>query len=346
MRRFNETREALARRSASRPQHSLLERLRAAHQAANKTLGSKSRFDVRQVAVGLEHAIDRFNGARPVWTQHLVDLMLSMQARGVTLSPKSYPHAAEDVRLACNAFLGQSFRSRRAAVFSAISPWVELTLLSWGVSSVTTVDYNPPIVEARLPGMATARVLSQPDLASVCTQQSSSRFGLIVSFSGIEHDGLGRYGDPINCDGDLAAMSEMWACLDTGGILFLGIPTNCRDDDGRSFKFFHRIYGPSRLPVLLQGFDVLGWVWDGQVVRGNHTTFDAPMGGPGNRTIWCRSLRSCGVRRPWLTWQHQPVIALRKNSLREPRPDLDNISYIRSPARVRACQAASHIPST
>ena len=41
-------------------------------------------------------------------------------------------------------------------------------------------------------------------------------FDAIVSFSGLEHDGLGRYGDPVNPYGDFSAMREIWLCLKPG----------------------------------------------------------------------------------------------------------------------------------
>ena len=39
-------------------------------------------------------------------------------------------------------------------------------------------------------------------------QTKKALFDVVLSFSSIEHDGLGRYCDPINPDGDRAAMEE------------------------------------------------------------------------------------------------------------------------------------------
>jgi hypothetical protein len=38
----------------------------------------------------------------------------------------------------------------------------------------------------------------------------------------VEHDGLGRYGDPINPFGDLESIARARCLLKHGGILFLG----------------------------------------------------------------------------------------------------------------------------
>jgi hypothetical protein len=77
-------------------------------------------------------------------------------------------------------------------------------------------------------------------------------YDTLVSFSGIEHSGLGRYGDPINPDGDIEAMADMHRALAPGGYLLLAIPTYA------SYQvqgIQHRIYGPERLAQMIENFD-------------------------------------------------------------------------------------------
>ena len=73
------------------------------------------------------------------------------------------------------------------------------------------------------------------------------------ALSSIEHDGLGRYGDPLDPDGDLRAMKEAKQFLKKDGIMFLSIPA------GYDTVFFnvHRVYGEKRLPLLLKEWDKL-----------------------------------------------------------------------------------------
>ena len=47
---------------------------------------------------------------------------------------------------------------------------------------------------------------------------------LIFSFSSLEHDGLGRYGDPINPFADLESIARAWCMLRDGGTFMLGLP--------------------------------------------------------------------------------------------------------------------------
>jgi SAM-dependent methyltransferase len=79
------------------------------------------------------------------------------------------------------------------------------------------------------------------------------RFDQIVNCSSVEHVGLGgRYGSFENEDGDLEAMARLRRVLVPGGRHLLTIPV------GRDGVFApqHRVYGPDRLPRLLDGYTV------------------------------------------------------------------------------------------
>ena len=47
-------------------------------------------------------------------------------------------------------------------------------------------------------------------------------FDAIVTFSSIEHSGLGRYGDALNPWGDILTIARAWCVTKTGGQLVLG----------------------------------------------------------------------------------------------------------------------------
>jgi hypothetical protein len=65
---------------------------------------------------------------------------------------------------------------------------------------------------------------------------------------------LGRYGDPINPDGDLEAMGKCYDLLKDGGMLFLAVPIGLDEVVWNA----HRIYGKIRLPVLISQFKLIG----------------------------------------------------------------------------------------
>lgn len=90
-----------------------------------------------------------------------------------------------------------------------------------------------------------------------------SSLDLIINCSAIEHVGLGRYGDSLDTNGDLGAMKLLGSLLKPGGIMLLTIPVG----QDATFAPRHRVYGPERLPRLLDGYLVehkVYWAKDGR----------------------------------------------------------------------------------
>jgi hypothetical protein len=76
------------------------------------------------------------------------------------------------------------------------------------------------------------------------------KYDVIISFSSLEHDGLGRYGDPINPNGDIDACIEAYSMLNKEGYFICGIPIG----DGCIEGNFHRIYNKKRIDKLFSLF--------------------------------------------------------------------------------------------
>uniref|UniRef100_A0A914XVS8 DUF268 domain-containing protein n=1 Tax=Panagrolaimus superbus TaxID=310955 RepID=A0A914XVS8_9BILA len=93
--------------------------------------------------------------------------------------------------------------------------------------------------------------LYAPDLPSK-KDDYYGKFDFIVSFSSIEHSGLGRYGDPIDPIGDIREMNKIHCMLKPKGLLFLGFPVGV---DKVVFNA-HRIYGRIRLGMMFEGFNL------------------------------------------------------------------------------------------
>ena len=62
----------------------------------------------------------------------------------------------------------------------------------------------------------------------------------MITFSSLEHSGLGRYGDQLNPWGDLIAMARAWCVLRPGARALVGVPTAKDTICFNSNKF----YGP------------------------------------------------------------------------------------------------------
>jgi hypothetical protein len=68
-------------------------------------------------------------------------------------------------------------------------------------------------------------------------------FDVIVSFSSVEHSGLGRYGDALNPWGDLQTIARAWCITKPGGCMVLGVPDDEPNADTIQFNA-HRVYDP------------------------------------------------------------------------------------------------------
>lgn len=135
-----------------------------------------------------------------------------------------------------------SIKNKTVAVIGSVVPWYESIVLAYGGIPIT-VEYN-------LPGY------NHPKITEILLTEvlkSNMKFDYAISISSIEHDGLGRYGDPLNPDGDIRAMSEIKTLLNPEGLLFMAVPVGL----DKIVWNAHRIYGNKRLPKLLKNWKVV-----------------------------------------------------------------------------------------
>jgi hypothetical protein len=133
-----------------------------------------------------------------------------------------------------------------------------------GANRVYVVDYNKPICDNEKIEVLDHKEITEKEITS----------DFAISYSSYEHDGLGRYGDPLSPNGDFRAMREAHKFLNDNGILFLGIPLG---EDCIVWNA-HRIYGKNRLPLLLKGWQLLD-VFDITPPKDSpEYPFDLPLG--------------------------------------------------------------------
>jgi len=123
-------------------------------------------------------------------------------------------------------------------LIGSANPWYEAVCLAHGASSVTVSEYGSR------PFINTAIKYVKPD-------ELTGRFDACVNISSVEHDGLGRYGDPIDTDGDLKTMAHLVKFVKPNGNHYLAVPV------GPDLTVFnvHRIYG-KRLIALCSEWHV------------------------------------------------------------------------------------------
>jgi len=115
---------------------------------------------------------------------------------------------------------------------------------------VTTVEYNN--LTYAHPNVTTISKYQFDELYA-CHGHYQNSFDVAVSISSFDHDGLGRYGDPLDPEGDLKAMANAMSVLKPGGLMLLTVPIG---PDLVVFNLLRR-YGAVRLPLLLSGWEVV-----------------------------------------------------------------------------------------
>ena len=131
----------------------------------------------------------------------------------------------------------------RILVIGSRTPWVEACVLEAGAREVVTLEYGSilsqhPKIRTMIPSEFRQKYLNG----------TLGMFDGIVTFSSVEHSGLGRYGDALNPWGDILTIARAWCVTREGGSLTIGVMY----DEGKDCLFFnaHRVYGKIRYPYL------------------------------------------------------------------------------------------------
>jgi hypothetical protein len=178
-------------------------------------------------------------GARmPVWEARVIDEWARQCEAGTLNGTYGVEHTTqlrEALRHAKTIVQG------RVLVIGSEIPWVEACLLYLGASHVTTLEYGN--IVSNHPRVSTIT----PENMRSNAHTYQNYFDAVVSFSSIEHSGLGRYGDALNPWGDRQAVARAWCMTRPGGQIALGLPVH---SSGTDFIIYnaHRLYGPVQLP--------------------------------------------------------------------------------------------------
>lgn len=134
-------------------------------------------------------------------------------------------------------------KNKNILVVGSEKPWIEVILIHLGAGSITTLDYGQITNEDERLVTFTPSEFNKMYILGVLPE-----FDMVVSFSSIEHSGLGRYGDGINPWGDIITIGKMSCVVKHGGEMILGLPSNVTDSIVYNA---HRVYGPMRWPLVL-----------------------------------------------------------------------------------------------
>ena len=133
-------------------------------------------------------------------------------------------------------------------IIGSQSPWHQVLCLAFGAEKVDTIEYNRLSYDHSQLNTYTTKEFWKASFDHTIS------YDVILSISSYDHDGLGRYGDPIAPDGDLLSMQQLHkATFFTNTTkLILTVPLG---EDLLAWNLM-RIYGEIRLPLLLNGYNV------------------------------------------------------------------------------------------
>lgn len=137
--------------------------------------------------------------------------------------------------------------NKNVAVIGSETPWIEAILLNMS-NNVTTIEYNVPEGDFENIQLKCKDYFNH-------FEKNEEVYDAIITFSSIEHSGLGRYGDPLDPNGDIKTMNNIYNNLKENGLVIWGAPVG---KDALSWNA-HRVYGPIRLPLVFNKFKELNW---------------------------------------------------------------------------------------
>ncbi|EYC06058.1 hypothetical protein Y032_0078g1170 [Ancylostoma ceylanicum] len=143
------------------------------------------------------------------------------------------------------ALRGYPLHNMVGFVIGSETPWIEVQALRSGARKVYTVEYQ----KTKIIGTTKIEYVHPVDFAEQW-KENLEKFDFAITFSSIEHSGLGRYGDPIDPNGDLREVLKVMCLLKKGGLFFVGFP---RGKDAIRYNA-HRYYGRMRLAMVMAGF--------------------------------------------------------------------------------------------
>lgn len=176
----------------------------------------------------------------PIWTEEMIEKNIK-QAKAQTLFS---PYGLAEINALRDGLKhAPGIQDGRVLVIGSERPWAEACVLEAGAREILTLEYGKII--STHPKVKTIVPL---DFRMRYLNNTLGEFDAVVTFSSVEHSGLGRYGDALNPWGDIIAIARAWCVTKPKGSLTLGVEYKY---EGEYIAFnAHRYYGKIRYPYL------------------------------------------------------------------------------------------------
>jgi FkbM family methyltransferase len=176
----------------------------------------------------------------PVWSKEMVEQLITLAKQGQLGGNYGI---LETNALRDGLQHAPGVKNGRVLVIGSEDPWVEACVLEAGAKEIVTLEYGEII--SKHPKIKTMTPLQ---FRKSYLSDTLGTFDAIVTFSSVEHSGLGRYGDALNPWGDIIAIARAWCVTKQGGSLTIGVMYDYSNDCIRFNA--GRWYGKVRFPYL------------------------------------------------------------------------------------------------
>ena len=198
----------------------------------------------------------------PVWSEDRVEQWITLAKQG---NLEGNYGISETNALRDGLQNAPGVNNGRVLVIGSEIPWVEACVLEAGAKEIVTLEYGEII--SKHPKIKT---MTPVQFRNSYMSDTLGPFDAIVTFSSVEHTGLGRYGDALNPWGDIIAIARAWCVTKQGGSLTIGVMYDYNNDcirfnAGRwygkvrfsylatNWKQFYRGKGSQRVHVFTNG---------------------------------------------------------------------------------------------
>lgn len=175
-----------------------------------------------------------------------------------------YPEARSQV-----ARLSGHIAHSRVLIIGSETFWLELLCCLYGAAEVVTVEYRDIVWQGKRCNNTPLKCITWDRFLQEFPEHQGA-YDLILTYSSIEHSGLGRYGDNFLPLGDLYTCLLMSKCLAPHGLCAIAVPV------GQDLTHFnaHRIYSELRIRAMehMSGWKFIGIAGPDEEYLSKHET--------------------------------------------------------------------------
>ena len=186
----------------------------------------------------------------PIWDLDFVNNMVEECRKGVL----NGNYGVSETNFLKMGLEQMSLHNASVLIVGSEHPWVEACVLNAGAKRVYTLEYGK--IESKHPNIITLT----PNEFRKRYHEFYEYFDAVVTFSSVEHSGLGRYGDALNPWGDRQAVARAWCAAKPGARMLIGV----MNGEDRIEYNAHRVYGKIMYPHLVANWKQIWQAPDGQ----------------------------------------------------------------------------------